>query len=807
MKKIYFLRLNEGAVDDKVKKYIRENCASEFLQYLDDSVRDLPDEYKRHLRQMDSRLYDSCIEHNTRLIDYFRIHLMKEFDINRGKGPIKYLRGIARIACEELGFFNYLADISEISLFKQLVLFVFNNPEKLKIQYDSNLNGLSFDEFKRQVNDIRKAFNLKMRSKTGNIGTVDRKYKVVAINSKKEAEKYGKYTTWCVTHGSYDSYAKGGSRFYFCLADRFEDVKEEIGQGCPLDKYGLSMVSVLIDMDGEPTIITTRWNHDYDGENNENFHTVEQFEKVMGIPFYETFKPYTKEELKKMGVVSVEDAKERLSKGENPNDIFDYVDETSDGWSRVRLNDKWNFVNSERRLLSDVWFNNADNFEEGFAAVENKNDEWNFINTDGKIISDVWFIGVRDFHNEFARVYNKNGDWNFINTDGKPISNVWFRFVRDFHEGFASVQNKNYEWNFINTKGELLSDIWFEYLISFKDGFARVQNKNGEWNFINTKGELLSDVWFYYIIGDFGHEGFAIVKNKNNEYKFLDTEGELHDHPPVKESLSEAFFDNETVYANDRISLVQESDTRNIYKTIQKNGIKYYFFNNVVKLFREYIDGNVLNGEVSYALREMGFPFRSTTIEKDGKTRVVGLYKQSAIDELLHNENKRAELRMYINRRRALINDELAKKIKKPTKDNIEYMYKDEDEIYWDIVNQEREEAEKRKKSIDIKNIEPEEYYPEETDMEYVSKLLLNKDIYESELERLSDVETGWKPKEGLFTERDPKKIANYLLRHSKDRGQAMRRLTFYMNRAGENLKNKIVLNKVKKLLKEKEVD
>jgi len=76
---------------------------------------------------------------------------------------------------------------------------------------------------------------------------------------------------------------------------------------------------------------------------------------------------------------------------------------------------------------------------------------------------------------------------------------------------------------------------------------------------------------------------------------------------------------------------------------------------------------------------------------------------------------------------------------------------------------------------------------------------------YINESENLSDVETEWKPKEGLFLSKSPRGIANYLLKHSKDKSQAMKRLTFYMNRAGENLTNKTVLNKVKELLKSKD--
>ena len=42
------------------------------------------------------------------------------------------------------------------------------------------------------------------------------------------------------------------------------------------------------------------------------------------------------------------------------------------------------------------------------------------------------------------------------------------------------------------------------------------------------------------------------------------------------------------------------------------------------------------------------------------------------------------------------------------------------------------------------------------------------------------------------------------LLRHSKDRQQAMSRLVFYMNRCGDKLTNRTVLNKAKEILKSK---
>ena len=90
---------------------------------------------------------------------------------------------------------------------------------------------------------------------------------------------------------------------------------------------------------------------------------------------------------------------------------------------------------------------------------------------------------------------------------------------------------------------------------------------------------------------------------------------------------------------------------------------------------------------------------------------------------------------------------------------------------------------------------------------EYISQVKdlhsLNEYIYE----QLSDVKTSWHPKKGLFTGDNPKEIVDYLMKNSKDQVQAMQRLCFYMNRGGDNLPNKTVLNKAKQLLKKEKVD
>ena len=90
---------------------------------------------------------------------------------------------------------------------------------------------------------------------------------------------------------------------------------------------------------------------------------------------------------------------------------------------------------------------------------------------------------------------------------------------------------------------------------------------------------------------------------------------------------------------------------------------------------------------------------------------------------------------------------------------------------------------------------------------QYISQVKDLHSLNEYISEQLSDVKTSWHPKKGLFTSDNPKEIVDYLMKNSKDQAQAMQRLCFYMNRGGDNLPNKTVLNKAKQLLKKEKVD
>jgi hypothetical protein len=68
------------------------------------------------------------------------------------------------------------------------------------------------------------------------------------------------------------------------------------------------------------------------------------------------------------------------------------------------------------------------------------------------------------------------------------------------------------------------------------------------------------------------------------------------------------------------------------------------------------------------------------------------------------------------------------------------------------------------------------------------------------------DVSTKWHPPEDLFATGSAEEIATTLSQESKDLGQAMSRLMFYVNRAGSNLSSarKSVMTRAEELLRAK---
>lgn len=187
-------------------------------------------------------------------------------------------------------------------------------------------------------------------------------YTIVKIDSFEESCEYNEFMNeedaWCITYDEnmWDTYTKGGiNQFYFCLKNGLEYVPMKVGEGCPLDEYGLSMFAVSVDPSGDLNTCTCRWNHANGG--TDQVMTTEQISEVIGMNFYQTFKG--DEKYKKLS----DKCKELGIKMKN-------LDFKEEGFAKFRLNDKWNFIDKEGNLLSpNLWFDSACSFFGGTATV------------------------------------------------------------------------------------------------------------------------------------------------------------------------------------------------------------------------------------------------------------------------------------------------------------------------------------------------------------------------------------------------------------------------------------------------------
>jgi hypothetical protein len=333
--------------------------------------------------------------------DFIRVDLRNEIISLRDKKIGKFTLGITRMYINgELYNENIKSNIN--ATLKLLT-------DHLN-EYDRNLNGLSAKEFISKFKQERENKVKQEKQEINRIKFGVSDYEIVKINSYNAAKKYYKYTDpysrWCLTYikDMYDNYTCDGiNQIYFCLKHGFEDIEPITGDDAPLDEYGLSMLSIIVNEEGELAFCTTRWNHELDGDDYA-MNAVE-ISKVVNVNFYEVFKPKTK--LK-----------------ESPEKIFDRVFDFKDGYAKVELNKKFNIIDKNGEILSDEWFDNIYYFDDYYEEVE-LNDKCNLIDKNGELLSDEWFDEIYNFKDGYA-IVELNDKYNLIDKNGEIMSDEWF---------------------------------------------------------------------------------------------------------------------------------------------------------------------------------------------------------------------------------------------------------------------------------------------------------------------------------------------------------------------------------------------
>lgn len=454
---------------------------------------------------------------------FVRIDLRNDIPILKTEDGSKFILGCTRMFVNrEL---NSAAIISKLNKTLKLLVGAHYN------EYDRNLNGLS-------VNDLIARFEIAIKQDSNNEREEMNKmhfqgnsrYNIVPVNTFEDAQPYRKYTEWCITEYKkmFDSYTNGGlKQFYFCLRDDFKTVEKTIGDKCPLDNYGLSMLAVCVDEDGDLSTCTCRWNHSNNG--NDNIMTAKEISQVINVNFYEVFKPNMKWQN------TLNEINKALKKGLPLMQIFHNVHPLDGGGNNFIVSIKagedckYNVLTSNRQdFLFDKWYDNIEDcaFSKQLILKDYSTEKRALADLNGNIIGNAWFDSIIVRRN-FALIYLESKGWNVMSNDGVILSpDMWFSMFSATADMNIFVVRKDDLFNYINTEGKLLSpDMWFDSLeLHFNQGNFTIVRKNDKSNILSKKGELKLSKWYDNIIPCYDSiRGLYFEVIDNNKHNFLDS--------------------------------------------------------------------------------------------------------------------------------------------------------------------------------------------------------------------------------------------------------------------------------------------
>jgi len=493
---------------------------------------------------------------------FVRNELRHDIPALRSKKASKFILGTTRMFCDK----QITNSNTVLELNATLKLIVDGGHDN---EYDRNLNGLSAQDLIDRFSTSRQYLSYKEKEEINSMTFEgDSDYDIVRIDSFEQAQQYHAHTTWCITQtqGAFKSYTDSGhSQFYFCLRKDWDRPRmypiangNEEDTSTPLDDYGLSMIAVSVNEDGELNTCTSRWNHDHGG--NDSIMNAVQISKLVNRNFFETFKPNT------TWTDKVNKIKQRLAARE----LYDYDDidfeihisQYMKDYSFIEVDKKFNLIDEKNMTLKfDKWFVTAPYLQrEKPLPIEFGNRQWNYLTNDGNLLLKENVPVVYGFQNrDITFIQLQTGMFIAINIHGKKIFNKEFQtayyFSQDTNQALVE-QNDRYNW--IDMNGNFMSDKWYDWvsrnhrIANYQGKFCvlddsheptsksfdsivhdclnyHIIEKGHKYNVLDNKGNIISNDWFdkLYTIGRLKSLG---LQNKYGFYKLIDDEGQLQLH-------------------------------------------------------------------------------------------------------------------------------------------------------------------------------------------------------------------------------------------------------------------------------------
>lgn len=414
------------------------------------------------------------------------------------------------------------------------------------LQYITELRGnvVGWDTLYEMVgkaleNERQEAMEKANQTQIGNS-----EYEVIGPVDFKEASEYGDYTAYqnggeiCYTQRgqTWNSYTHNDEYAVYILVkpnwDELVPVHDDEDEESAYDTYGMSMIFVIVDEDGNLQTCNTRWNHEanYRPDYDVDFALDEtELSELVGRPFSEVFKP-------KIQMTFEQKAQLVLDKANNNEDIkevCDYYYEYNDGNYEIELDELWNYLvfdsnNSCYRYALDEWCESCNELEEKM-IIYDRNDALQKLEA-GVNPNEIFTKIVK-----FGEIYivELDGFYNFIaDYFDDYLYDTWFDYCKicDDYCIVEFYEQYNCPINIINKQGDFLWDYpldeWFEnvnyrgnnfFIVKIADSNANAKY-NAYYNGALILNEPSSDWWFDDVV--FKKNGYDVFYYGRMAYIF-----------------------------------------------------------------------------------------------------------------------------------------------------------------------------------------------------------------------------------------------------------------------------------------------
>jgi hypothetical protein len=137
----------------------------------------------------------------------------------------------------------------------------------------------------------------------------------------------------------------------------------------------------------------------------------------------------------------------------NPDSQFkmvDVIENFSDGMAKVKIQNKWGFMNAKGEIIVPPIYNKTNDFHEGLAAVRLKKD-WGYLNKQGMMAIKPKYRQATDFSDGRAAVRGASG-WGFIDQRGKKSPQTKDAETLPYQDNLGPAKNRY--WGLVNQKGK-----------------------------------------------------------------------------------------------------------------------------------------------------------------------------------------------------------------------------------------------------------------------------------------------------------------------------------------------------------------